>query len=100
MAKGFMDIEEVSKYLGWPEEMVEGLASELKRVKIDGEWFFSRSLVDKWIEKFVEESNGQAFTKKLEYLRVVTGIPRPKYEGTKEEKLGTYSFATGKLEKE
>ena len=100
MARGFMSLKEVSEYLDFTEKMVEELmkVGQLKMVEIGGERLFSRSLIDKWIEKFVEESSGQAFKKELEYMSVIDAIPRPGQKWKKGD-TNTYTFCTGKLEK-
>ena len=67
MAKGLMNLEEVSEYLGgWSEKTIKVLAEEKKLgifkfpgVMIGSKWFFSRSLIDKWIEEFVKKFRGQ-----------------------------------------
>ncbi len=65
MAKGLMSLEEVSEYLDWSEDTIKELiaAEELLGVRIDDDWFFSRLLIDRWVEKFVERFKWQILEK-------------------------------------
>ncbi len=68
---GFMDIGDVSEYLGWEEATVTNLvtAKELTGVKMKDKkgkdnWLFSKSLIDKWIEDFVKKFEGETLEEK------------------------------------
>ena len=65
MIKGLMDIGDVNEYLGWSEDTIKVLIEEQKfpGMMIDDDWFFSRSLIDKWVEEFVDTFKGQILKK-------------------------------------
>ena len=66
MWKGLMSLKEVSEYLGgWLEATIKDLveAKKLPGVRIDGKWFFSRSLIDEWIKGFVQKFKWETLEK-------------------------------------